>query len=151
MNAPAALPTISDVKKPVLYSVWQVVDMTWCACMMAATAVFVVLFLWERAGGDWIVPGVAAAMLLMSMLPILLPVKYEITSDGICRKLLGWRKMVKWDAIQCYQVQKNGLLLIPREERFWLDYFRGFFLPVPPSMMAEILHRFRVCVDKQTE
>ncbi len=139
----------TEIQRPVVYTVWQVVDMKWHVLFLVAVVASVVFALWQSVGGV-LVPTVAAILLLSSMASVFVPVRYEFGGEGICRSVLGRRKMIAWNDIRSYQIRKNGMLLLPRSERFLIDFFRSTFLPVPPSMMPEILYRFRVCLDKQT-
>lgn len=132
---------------PIYFSSWLVVDQKWTALLLISAAVLTALIVWNYSG--LLVCGILAMLLSMSVVwYIFIPVHFEINSEGIFRWSVGRKRLISWDDIQVYLVRRNGLLLLARRERFYLESIRGFFLPVPPSLKTEVLYRFQVFVDK---
>lgn len=137
-----------EVRKPIFYTIWQIVDLKWYALTLLAVIGLLVFTLWQSVGGI-LVPLLAALLLLASVAHIFVPIQFEINGDGIVRNILGRRRVILWEDIHTYRVRRNGVLLIPQSRHYAIDFFRGYFLPVPPSLVPEILYRFRICVDHQ--
>ena len=87
----------------------------------------------------------------MSVWFVFVPVHFEINATGIVKRTLGRRSFIAWEDIRVYQVRRNGLLLLPRSDRYPLEAFRGFYLPIPSSLTTEVLYRFRAFVDRAPE
>ena len=114
--------------------------------MLGLVTTSVCLVSWNY-GGEWM--AVASLLLiLMTIWYIVLPVRLEINSYGIVRTALGRKWFIRWSDISGYQIRYNGLLLLAQQERFPLDPFCAFFLPVPKGLMTEVLYRFRLYVGE---
>jgi len=87
-------------------------------------------------------------LILLYVWYIFLPVRMEINNNGIIRTVLGRKRFIRWSDIRGYQIRYNGLLLLTQHERFILEPFCAFFLPVPKGLMTEVLYRFRLFVGE---
>ena len=132
--------------KPIYYSVWLIADQKWSAVVLGLVTASVSLLAWHYSG----VVTMLASLLLTSLTIwyIFLPVRLEINSSGIVRSVLGRKWYIRWSDIRAYQIRYNGLLLLTQQERFILDPFCAFFLPVPKGLMTEILYRFRLFIGE---
>lgn len=137
----------AESQKPLYYSVWSVVDRKGTVLSLLAIVLVAGFIVWRQTGGVFF--GVLAVLALLSTMWIcFVPIHFEINSEGIVRGIFGRKRFISWDDIRIYQVRSNGILLLPQKDRFLLEAFRGFFLPVPPSLSTEVLYRFRVFVDR---
>lgn len=114
--------------------------------MILATAL-IGLTVWHRTE-EFLFGLFVSGVLLLTLWRAFVPAYFEINADGIVRWAAGQRMFIAWNDIKVYQLRRNGILLLPQRDRFILEPFRGVFLPVPPALMAEVLYRFRVFVDK---
>jgi len=132
--------------KPLYYSVCLVLDQRWSAVVLGLVTVCVCLVAWHY--GNVLAATAALLLILLTVWYIFLPAQLEINSNGIIRKTLGRKWVIRWGDIRAYQIRYNGLLLLTHQERFVLDPFCSFFLPVPKGLMTEVLYRFRVFVGE---
>ena len=132
--------------KPIYYSVWLIADQKWSAVVLGLATASVCLISWHYGGGWAAVVGLL--LILLTMGYIFLPVRLEINSYGIVRTALGRKWFIRWSDISGYQIRYNGLLLLAHKDRFALDPFCAFFLPVPKGLMTEVLYRFRLFVGE---
>jgi len=131
--------------KPVYYSVCLFIDQKWSAAVLGLIATGVCLTTWHYGSGILMYGGLLLLILLTAWY-IFLPVRLEINSDGIVRTVLGRKWFIRWSDIRGYQIRYNGLLLLAHQDRFPLDPFCAYFLPVPKGLMTEVLYRFRLFV-----
>lgn len=132
---------------PIYFSSWLIVDRKWTALFLVSALVLTSLVVWYYSG--LLVCGILSAILALSVIwYIFIPVHFEVNSEGILRWTVGRKRLIPWEDIQVYLVRRNGLLLLSRRERFYLESLRGFFLPVPASLKTEVLYRFQMFVDK---
>ena len=132
--------------KPVYYSVWLMNDQKWSAVVLGLVAASVCLVSWHY-GGEWV--AVFGGLLILSTVEhLFLPIRWEINAHGIVRKAFGRKRFIRWSDISGYQIRYNGLLLLAQQDRFALDPFCAFFLPVPKGLMTEVLYRFRLFVGE---
>jgi hypothetical protein len=101
---------------------------------------------WHYSGG--IAMGVGLLLMLLTIWYTFLPVRLEINNNGIVRSVLGRKWYIRWSDIRAYQIRYNGLLLLTQQDRFALDPFCAFFLPVPKGLMTEVLYRFRLFIGE---
>ena len=135
-----------ETTKPILYSVSLMTDQKPSAVALGLVAVCVCLAVWNYGSGYAMV--ICLLLPLFSIGYVLLPVRLEINSNGIVRTALGRKWFIRWSDIRTYQVQHNGLLLLTQQERFVLDPFCAYFLPVPKGLMNDVLYRFRIFVGE---
>lgn len=133
--------------KPIFFTSWFIVDRKWTALLLLAFAAGIGLFAWQSFGVFSYGLGVFL-ILMLSLGRMFLPCRFEVNSDGILCNTLGKKRFIAWEDIRVYQIRNHGLLLLPHRDRFLLEAFRGFFLPVPASLRTEVLYRFRVFVDR---
>jgi hypothetical protein len=132
--------------KPVYYTVRLVIDRKWDAIVLGLVTSSVCVAAWHFSGGISMIVGLL--LLLLTIWYIFLPVKMEINNNGIVRSVLGRKWFIRWGDIRAYQIRYNGLLLLTQQERFALDPFCAFFLPVPKGLMTEVLYRFRLFIGE---
>ncbi|MDR0336422.1 MAG: hypothetical protein LBI18_04960 [Planctomycetaceae bacterium] len=143
---PPSIGLTSEHDKPLYYSVWLIADQKWNAAFLFGSALAVGILVWQ-CEGNWILKSVALLFLLGTICRILVPVHFELNSNGIVYRSLYRNRLLAWSDIRSYQIKRNGILLLPQTDRFFLEAFRGFYLSVPISLMPEVLYRFRVFVD----
>jgi len=132
--------------KPIYYSVCLVIDQKWSVAVLGLVTVCVSLAAWHHGGG--IVMATGLLLIFLTVWYAFLPVRLEINNNGIIRTVLGRKWFIRWGDIRSYQIRYNGLLLLTQHERFALDPFCAFFLPVPKGLMTEVLYRFRLFVGE---
>ena len=132
--------------KPIYYTVCLVLDQRWSAIVLGLVTACVCLAAWHHGG--MIVMTVGLLLILLTVWYAFLPVQLEINNSGIVRTVLGRKWFIRWSDIRSYQIRYNGLLLLTQQERFALDPFCAFFLPVPKGLMTEVLYRFRLFVGE---
>ena len=114
--------------------------------MLGLVTTGVGLAVWHYGGG--LAMGTGLLLILLTVWYIFLPVRLEINNNGIIRSVFGRKKFIRWSDIHAYQIRYNGLLLSTQSERFALEPFCAFFLPVPKGLMTEVLYRFRLFVGE---
>ena len=132
--------------KPIYYTVWLVADQKWSVVVLGLVTTSVCLIAWNY--GSNVMAFVSLLLILLTIWYIFVPVRLEINSHGIVRTILGRRRIIRWSDINGYQIRHNGVLILGQRDRFSLEPFCGFFLPVPNGLMSEVLHRFRNCVGE---
>ena len=132
--------------KPLYYSVCLIFDQKWSAVVLGLVTACVCLAAWRFGSG--LAAGAALLLILLTVWYIFLPVRMEINNNGIVRTALGRKWFIRWSDIRAYQIRYNGLLLFTQQERFPLEPFCAFFLPVPKGLMTEVLYRFRFFVGE---
>jgi len=132
--------------KPIYYSIFLVADQKWSAVVLGLVTTGVCLIAWHYCGGITLIASLL--LILLTVWYIFLPVRLEINSSGIIRSVLGRKWFIRWSDIRAYQIRYNGLLLLTQQERFPLDPFCAFFLPIPKGLMTEVLYRFRLFVGE---
>ncbi len=136
----------SDDQNPLLFHIWLIFDQKRQSLFLFAILAFVAF--WVTHLTESILFGFSAVSLMLSSAWYLfVPMHFEINTDGIVRTILGRKSFIAWGDIRGYQVCRNGILLLPRNKRFWLDAFRAYYLPVTLAKSPEVLYRFRVYVD----
>jgi hypothetical protein len=134
-------------EKPLFYSVWLIVDQKWNAVILIGVA-FLVGVLILQSENSFLPELVSLFFLLLTLWYVFVPIHFELNSAGIVYSSFARKRFIAWDNIRVYQIRPNGVLLLPRTHRFFLESFRGFYLPVPPSLIPEVLYRLRIFVDK---
>ena len=132
--------------KPIYYSVYLITDQKWSVAVLGLVTASVCFASWHYSGG--IVAIIGLLSILLTVWHIFLPVRLEVNSNGIICSVLGRKLLIRWSDIRGYQIRHNGLLLLAQQDRFILDPFCAFFLPVPKGLMTEILYRFRLFVGE---
>jgi hypothetical protein len=130
--------------KPIYYSICLLIDQKWSVAVLGLVTTGVCLSIWHISGGLSMIAGLL--LVLLTVWYIFLPVRMEINSNGIIRTALGRKWFIRWSDIRAYQIRYNGLLLLTQQERYALEPFCAFFLPVPRGLMTEVLYRFRLFV-----
>ena len=132
--------------KPIYYSIWLIADQKWNTIVLGLVMSSVCLVSWYYGG--WITAATGLLLMLLTVWYVFMPVRLEINSNGIVRSALGRKWFIRWSDIRGYQVRYNGLLLLTQHDRFDLDPFCAFFLPVPKGLMTEVLYRFRLFIGE---
>ncbi len=147
MSHPSSASLGRERHKPLYFSSWFLVDQKRDALFMLCVAVGIGICVWQRYGTA-VYGLIALFVLLVSAWRLFVPIHFEINSDGIIHGALGRKRFISWEDVRVYRIRRRGILLLPQRDRFFLEAFRGFYLPVPPSLMTDVLYRFRVYVDK---
>jgi hypothetical protein len=143
---PTSISLAAENDKPLYYSVWLIADQKRNAVFLLVVALAVNVIVWQNTA-NLILELIALLFLLGTLWRILVPVHFELNSNGIVCRSLNRNRFIAWNDIRSYQIRRNGILLFPRTDHFFLEAFRGFYLPVPASLTPEVLYRLRVCVD----
>ena len=132
--------------KSIYYSVCLAFDQKWSAVALGLVMACVCLAAWHYGSTGGKIAGLL--LTLLTVWYVFVPARLEINSDGIVRTALGRKWVIRWNDIRAYQIRYNGLLLLTQQERFPLDPFCAFFLPVPKGLMTEVLYRFRLYIGE---
>jgi hypothetical protein len=132
--------------KPIYYSVCLLIDQKWSVAVLGLVTTGVGLSIWHYSGGFSMVVGLL--LILLTVWYAFLPVRLEINSNGIVRTAFGRKWFIRWSDIHAYQIRYNGLLLLTQQERYALEPFCAYFLPVPRGLMTEVLYRFRLFIGE---
>ena len=134
-------------QRPLHYSSWMLFERkgTMIFLLLIAAAVS---FAFGRTMASPFWGAAAFGLLLLSIWRSLVPVYFEINVNGIVRWTFGRKKFIAWEEIRSYQRQPNGILMFPHTDRYPLESFRGFFLPVPELLREDIQDRFMFFVDR---
>ena len=132
--------------KPIYYSICLVFDQTWNSVALGLATACVCLAAWHYGSFAATVAGLL--LICLAIWYVFVPVRMEINSSGIVRSVFGRKWVIRWNDIRAYQIRYNGLLLLTQQERFALDPFCAFFLPVPKGLMTEVLYRFRLFIGE---
>jgi hypothetical protein len=111
---------------------WPLVDArrwSWLVLVVLASVVGGVWYL----GGGWMLAGVAAAALGVTLWAFWLPVDYEVASLGLRRRVLNRTRLVPWHAIRAYQLRSTGIVIYQRSDPGIVDMLRSMFIPFPPE------------------
>lgn len=90
----------------------------------------------------------ASLVLFLTIWRVFVPTYYELNTEGVIRRTIVRKYLIAWEDIRAYEIRTDGIILLPRNDRYFLDFFRAYFLPVPTSLVPEVLYRFRIFVDK---
>ncbi len=90
----------------------------------------------------------AGILLLGSVGRMFVPMQFEMTTEGITRWTLGYRRSFPWADIHSYVLQEEGILILPHRIRYPLDAFRGVFIPIPQKYRIAVQRRFLFFVEK---
>jgi hypothetical protein len=71
----------------------------------------------------------AAAALAATLWQFLLPAEYEVNPIGFSRQVLGFRRLVPWQAVRAYQPRSAGIVLFQHDDPAPIDALRSEFLP----------------------
>lgn len=91
---------------------------------------------------------VVFGLLIGSVIPLFLPMQFEITANGIARWTLGYRQDILWSEIRSFVLQEEGILLLPNSVRYPLDAFHGIFIPIPKKYRIIAQRRFLYYMEK---
>ena len=123
------------------YSFWMLFE-------QKGTSLFLLLASAALSVGLWYVTAsppmgaVVFGFFLLTFWRTFVPVSFEINNDGIVRGVFGRKLFIAWEDIRSYRVQPTGILVFPHADRYLLEPFRGFFLPVPKELREDVRYRF---------
>jgi hypothetical protein len=132
--------------KPLYYSVWITLDRKFSTAVICGVAAAAAACVGYFCG--YLAMFAALALMLLTVWYVFVPVRFEINGSGIVRTVFGRHWFIAWNDIKEYQICRSGFLLLPQRDRFALEPFSGFYLPVPAGLMPEVLYRFRQFVGK---
>ena len=111
-----------------VWQIWGLRDLGWFGwlnLLLAAVVGYGVGWLtgWPAAGAGVFV------VLLLTLWRFWLPMRVELTSQGISQTVLGRTRRIPWTAVRNYQVRTRGVLLFPDLVLTPLSPLRGLYLP----------------------
>ncbi len=77
---------------------------------------------------DLLLTSIAAAVLVIMVIPYYLPITFILTDDGIIKKLPFSKKTRRWDEFHRFASDKNMIKLYTMEKPSRLDNYRSFLL-----------------------
>jgi hypothetical protein len=92
----------------------------------------------------------AAVGLAVTLWSFLLPVDYEVATQGLRRRVLNRTRVVPWHAIRAYQLRSSGIVLYQRGDPAAVDLLRSMYIPYPPEA-DELLVSMRQYASHATE
>lgn len=98
---------------------------TWVAMTVAALASWLGAWATRSATAG----AVVAIVLAISLWRTWLPVRYQLGASGITQSVFGRARRIPWTAIQRYEVQARGVLLLADPAATPLGPLRGFVMP----------------------
>lgn len=98
---------------------------------------------------SWMWAGLGFLLLLSSEFPFFLKSRYIFDNQGVSMKRGGVTISRKWEQINSYYPDKNGVLLSPFAKPTWLENFRGIYLQCGKHR-EEILKLLEVKLQKPT-
>lgn len=101
-------------------------------------------------GGGWLVGFVAVGTLAIAVWQFLLPVTYEICSQGVRRYAWGRMRLIPWTAIRAYQVRSTGVVFFQQADPTTVDVLSSLFVPYP-SDEDEVVVAVRLYLPHGTE
>ena len=137
------------MERSLRYSSWMLFERKGTVLVLLFVAVLLSGLLWYSTASP-LLAAVALSIFLLSMGRAFVPFSFEINADGIVRETLGRKRFIAWEDIRSYRIQSTGILLFPHSDRYPLEPFRGFFLPVPKQLQEDIQNRFILFIgDRQ--
>lgn len=77
---------------------------------------------------SWLWAGLGFLLLFSSEFPFFLKSRYSFDRQGVTMKRGGVTIFRRWEQINSYYPDKNGVLLSPFTRPTWLENFRGIYL-----------------------
>ncbi len=103
-------PSGSAVPSEVLLRNWPLVHDGWRSLgVVLGTVLTAAAAYW--LSGSWAMTVLTAVVLVSSMWRFWLPVRYQLTAEGIGQFSLGRRRLIPWPAVVRYRVLRRGVLL----------------------------------------
>lgn len=132
------------------YYSWLLTDEKRVSVVLLLAVIVVCALVW-RLTEQPLYALLSAVLLIFPIWRTLVPVHFEINSDGIARWNFGRRRLVPWEEIKSYEILPDGVLLLPNRDPYPLEPFHGLFVPVPNEFQAELKYRLRFFVDKMVD
>ena len=136
-----------DEQRPLHFSSWLLIERRWTVVLLLLTAAAISI-VFGRSSGHPLWGTVAFGLFLLSIWRSFVKVHFEINANGIVRWTFGRKTFIAWEEIRSYRQQPNGILMFPHADRYPLESFRSFFLPVPELLREDIQNRFVFFVDR---
>lgn len=129
------------------YYSWMLSEEKIVSSVLLISIATVCAIVW-RSTGSLLWTLLALGVLVLPLWRTLVPIHFEINSDGIARWNFGRRRLIPWESIRSYELGPDGVLLLPNREHFPLEPFHGFFVPIPRELAEEFKYRLRFFIDK---
>ena len=103
---------------------------------------------------SWLWAGLGFLLLFSSEFPFFLKSRYTFDQQGVSMKRGGVTITRKWEQINSYYPDKNGVLLSPFAKQTWLENFRGIYLQYGKhrdQIMAVLRDKVKVAKIAQKE
>src|SRR6185436_5052256 len=91
-------------------------------------------------GGSAIATVALAGLLLMAILRFYLPVRYELSDDGVCERILGQRRELHWERVRQIEIGKSAARLSTRRAKGWLSRLGAMTIPLDEAPAAARAH-----------
>ncbi len=79
--------------------------------------------------GSWLWTGLGLLLLVSAEFPFFLPTSCRFDTEGALLRRAGTTVVKKWGQLKSYYPDRNGVLLSPFARPYWLENFRGLYLP----------------------
>ncbi|MDR3111317.1 MAG: hypothetical protein LBU65_16735 [Planctomycetaceae bacterium] len=146
MNNPS--PTDDELRALHYYS-WMLIDEKLVSAFLITVIISLCIIVWYVTASA-AASATVFAILLLTVWRMLVPTHFEINADGIARWNFGRRRLIHWQEIKSYEIQRKGIMLMPGNEHYPLEPFHSIFIPIPEELEAEFRSRLRFFVDKIT-
>lgn len=79
--------------------------------------------------GSWLWTGLGLALLVSAEFPFFLRASCRFDAEGASLRRAGATVARRWEQVKSWYPDRNGVLLSPFARPFWLENFRGLYLP----------------------
>lgn len=97
--------------------------------ILSVAAPLVISFLVHLWLGSWLWTGLGFLLLVSAELPFFLISYCRFDAQGASMRRAGTTISKRWEQLKSYYPDRNGVLLSPFTRPFWLENFRGLYLP----------------------
>lgn len=94
--------------------------------------------------GSWLWTGLGFLLLVSAEFPFFLPALCRFDAEGASLRRAGATVAKRWAQLKSYYPDRNGVLLSPFARPFWMENFRGLYLPYGrhrDEVLAQLLNR----------
>jgi hypothetical protein len=110
------------------------------AALAVVLATLVLVHAWARSP---LLTALGALLLLVSVWPFYVPVRYRLDDAGVEADYGPWRRRWAWDRFRAFVPQADGAVLTPFVRPHPLERWRAVLLPCPDAaaLQAELARR----------
>ncbi len=140
--------TIPNTDLPVVqYRIWSLWERKLTSLVLLSLTFGLTFAVYVITGKAYLAFAVGI-LLLGSAGRMFVPMQFELTTEGITRWTLGYRRTFPWNEIRSYVFQEEGILILPHRIRYPLDALRGVFIPIPQKYRIAVQRRFLFFLEK---